>query len=152
MKPIATSLTLALVLLAASTGLGQIRVQGGNVTLAITTGIPGPVPPSVSSSTTTLRWSQERVTTKVTIATRCPGQKFTLRVLATGVSGGGTPAPEATLQDGMLATDFVLDIPPRRPNNGSCTVRYTAVAPFEQGNSTELGDDVHTVTYTLVAQ
>ena len=149
MKP---ALMLGVLLLAAPMALGQVRVQGGNVTLAITAAPPGPDPPTASSSSTTLRWSQERVETKITIATLCPGQKFTLRALATGISGGGMPAPEVTLQDGMLAVDFVLDIPPRKPNNGSCTVRYTAVASFEQGNSTELGDDVHTVTYTIVAQ
>jgi len=130
----------------------QLRVQGGNVTISITAGIPGPIPPSATVSTTGLRWRQETVDTKITISTICPGQKFTLRAVATGITGGGTPAPEVTLQEGMPATDFIVDIPPRKPNNGRCTVQYTAVATFEQGNSLELGDDLHTITYTLVAQ
>lgn len=152
MKTLAGILVVAAALSCSSAAFAQVRVQGGNVTLTVSTGTPGGDPLPVSISTTTLRWSQERVITKITVSTVCPGQKFTLRTVATGIGGGGNAAPEVTLQNGMLATDFVTDIPARRPNNGSCTVRYTASATFEQGNSSDLGDDVHTVTYTITAQ
>lgn len=130
----------------------QLRIQGGNVTITVSSGLPGPIPPSATVSTTGLRWRQETEGTKITIATICPGQKFTLRAVATGISGGGSPAPEVTLQEGMPATDFIVAIPPRKPNNGRCTIQYTAEARFEQGNSMELGDDIHTVIYTIVAE
>lgn len=152
MKTIAGILLVLAALSLSSASVAQVRIQGGNVTLTVSTGTPGGDPTPATVSTNTLRWSQERVITKITVSTICPGQKFTLRVVASGIGGGGTAAPEVSLQNGMLATDFVTDIPPRRPNNGSCTVRYTATATFEQGNSTELGDDIHTVTYTITAQ
>lgn len=150
-------MTRSLIILAALTcvplsATAQLRIQGGNVTLSVSTGLPGPVPPSATVSTTSLRWRQETVNTKITIATICPGQKFTLRAVATGITGGGIPAPEVMLQEGMPAADFIVAIPSRKPNNGRCTIQYTAEASFEQGNSMELGDDIHTVIYTIVAE
>jgi len=72
-------------------------------------------------------------------------------VVATNVSSG-VAAPQVTLSNGMLATDIIRSIPTGGTLNKSCTLRYTASATFAQGNSTELGTDVHTVTYTLMAQ
>ncbi|HTY57623.1 MAG TPA: hypothetical protein VMF59_02360, partial [Bacteroidota bacterium] len=88
---------------------------------------------------------------KITVAASCPGQRFSLSVLATNLTYG-VAAPQVTLFNGMLATDFVKSIPTGNPLNKTCTLQYTASSTFAQGNSTELGNDVYTVTYTLVAQ
>lgn len=128
----------------------QISITG-NPVLSITTALPGQEPTAVTDATSTLRYRRQSVVTKITVSTSCPGQRFTLKVLATNVSGG-TAAPEVTLTDGMVATDFVTGIPRTGALNKSCRPRYTASATFEQGNSAELGSDIHTVTYTLLAQ
>jgi hypothetical protein len=87
----------------------------------------------------------------VTVSTVCPGQSFTLSVLATGVTLG-TPAPEVTLVTGMPPMDFITGIVPGFLNQGVATLRYTASSTFQQGHSIDFGNDVHVVTYTLVAQ
>ena len=89
--------------------------------------------------------------TKITVSTSCPGQRFTLTVLATNLTYG-VAAPQVTLFNGMPATNFVLNIPTGNPVHKTCTHQYTASATFAQGNSAELGNDVHAITYTLVAQ
>ncbi|HWP81390.1 MAG TPA: hypothetical protein VNN76_01925 [Bacteroidota bacterium] len=130
----------------------EIRVQGGNPILTITAGVPGGQPIAVTNSTTSIRYRRQTgLTTKITVQTVCPGQKFNLQVVAINVTAG-TPAPAVTLTTGMLATNLITNIPPRPPTNESCTLVYTASSTFAQGNSVELGDDVHTVVYTLIAQ
>lgn len=129
-----------------------IDVQGGNPILTISTGIAGGEPTSVTNSTTTIAYQRQGgITTKITVQTLCPGQKFNLQVVAINVTSG-TPAPAVALTNGMLAVDFITNIPRRPPINASCTLVYTASSTFAQGNSAELGDDVHTVVYTLIAQ
>ncbi len=133
-------------------GRAQVQVQSGPVLLSITTAVPGEEPAAVSNSTTRVRFRRQAVITKLTILTSCPNQHFTLRALAIGVTGG-IAAPEVQLVNGMPATDLVIDIPSSGANWKQCSVRYTTSATFSQGNSVELGgDDIHTVTYTLVAQ
>lgn len=137
---------------AAEVAVGQITVNGGNITLAVTAALAGSEPTPVTNTVTTVRYQKQNVVTKITVATICPGQKFNLRVTATAV-GGGTPAPQVTLVNGMLATDFITGIPPRPPGGFlTASLQYVASSTFAQGNSAELGDDVHTVTYTLIAQ
>lgn len=125
----------------------------GNVAVTITTGIPNGQPVPVQDVTSRLRYRRQTVVTKITVATSCPAQHFALSVLATAISHG-TAAPEVTLTNGMPETDFIRDIPARAGGSpqADCTLRYTASATFAQGNSVELGPDVHTVRYTLIAQ
>jgi hypothetical protein len=52
----------------------------------------------------------------------------------------------------MLATNLITNIPAGFFNFATATLNYQASATFAQGNSAELGDDVHTVTYTITAQ
>ncbi len=129
----------------------QLKVNGGNPTLTVTTGIAGGTLVDVQNTTCSLRYRRQARICKITVQTSCPGQKFSLRVLATSVSDG-VAAPEVTLVDGNPAIDIVTNIPNSGFNNGSCNLRYTVSATFAQGNSTELGNDVHTITYTLQAQ
>jgi hypothetical protein len=129
----------------------QISVQGGNPLMSVTTGTAGAQPVSVTNTATSLRWRRQAVITKITVSTSCPGQRFSLAVLATNLTYG-VAAPQVTLLNGKPATDFVLNIPTNGSLNKTCTLQYTASATFAQGNSTELGNDVHAITYTLVAQ
>lgn len=125
----------------------------GNVTMTITTGIPNGQTVPVQDATSRLRFRRQTVITKITVATSCPAQHFGLSVRATALTHG-TAAPEVTLTNGMPETDFVTDIPARAGGSpqAECTPNYTASATFAQGNSVELGPDVHTVRYTLIAQ
>jgi len=129
----------------------DLRIQGTNPTLTITAGNPGGALIPVVNSSSTLRYKQAGVPTKITVQTVCPGQRFYLSVEAIAV-GDGTPAPVVTLSNGMLPTDFITNIGAGSKKNFQSDLQYTASASFSQGNSTELGDDIHTVTYTLVAQ
>ncbi len=141
---------LAVVLCAIQPAAAQISLQGGNPTLTITTGVAGGQPIAVVDASARVRYREQAVVSKITIQTICPGQRFSLKALAIAPDVG-TPAPEASLTDGMLAVDFITSIPSGNRNRRA-DIQYTASATFAQGNSTELGDDVHTVVYTHIAQ
>ena len=142
----------AMLLVGASVGHAQISVQGGNQVLTISTALPGSEPIAVTNTSAQIRYSRQTYITKVTVYTTCPGQHFNLTVVAVS-PGDGVAAPTVTLQDGLPAADFITDIPAKPPGgNKTATLQYTASSTFAQGNSAELGDDVHTVTYTLTAQ
>ena len=125
----------------------QISVRGGNPTLSITTGFPGSEPIPVVNVATSLRYRRQARIAKITVTTSCPGQRFTLKVLATGIDQG-VAAPEVTLLHGMLNTDVITNIPSSGFTWANATLQYTASATFADGD----GNDVHTVTYTLSAQ
>lgn len=135
----------------------DVRAQNinivGNVTLTISTGIPGGQPLPVQDAGARLRFRRQAVVTKITVVTVCPNQHYSLWVVATGLTHG-IAAPEVLLIDGMPETDFVTDIPARVGGSpqAECVLQYTASATYAQGNSLELGPDVHTVRYTLIAQ
>ncbi|MEP0821648.1 MAG: hypothetical protein HRF44_02245 [Ignavibacterium sp.] len=128
-----------------------LRILGGNVTLSITTGLAGAEPLPVQNTASRLRYRRSFTVQKITVTSNCPGQNFSLTVVATNVTAG-TASPQVTLSDGMPPIDFITNIPSGFFTNATATLNYTAWATFAQGNSTELGDDVHTVTYTISAQ
>jgi hypothetical protein len=131
---------------------GIITVRGGNITMNITTGAAGSQPVAVTNTTTTLRYWRQAKIAKITVTTSCPTQAFNLQVVATGVTYG-VAAPAVSLTSGMLAVDFITNIPSAGVwVNTTPTLQYTASATFAQGNSAELGNDLHTLTYTLVVQ
>lgn len=144
-------ITLTVILGGPSVVAQPIQVTGGNLSLSITTALAGQQPGSITNTTAGLRYRKQTLPTKITVSTICPGQRFNLAVVATSATGG-TPAPQVNLVNGMAATDFITGIPRTGANIKTCILRYTASARFDQGNSTELGNDVHTVTYTLVSQ
>lgn len=119
--------------------------------MTINTALPGQQPLPIGNTSTGMLFITGAATRKISVATICPGQHFTLSVLATNPSIG-IAAPEVQLTDGMLGLDFITEIPPGLPFLGFSTLQYTASATFEQGNSLELGDDLHTVTYTITDQ
>lgn len=136
----------------ATAQVGTIRINGGNLTMNITTGAAGSQPVADVDVTRTLQYWRKAAIAKVTVRTSCPTQAFTLNVLATGVVRG-VAAPQVTLTDGMLAVDFITSIPSAAGwTSATITLQYTASATFAQGNSAEEGNDVHTVTYTLQVQ
>ena len=135
-----------------SAASAQLTLRGtANPNISITTGIAGGTMNSVVNTTSSIRYNKQSVITKITVKTSCPSQSFGLQVVATGVTKG-VAAPAVSLIDGMLAVDFITSIPNSGFTNATPTLQYTASATFAQGNSAELGNDVHTVTYTLQAQ
>jgi len=130
------------------------QISGGDQLMTVTTAVIGSEPVAVTNTLTTLTYSRvSGQLSKITVTTVCLGQHFTLRVLATGTLTNGTAAPQVTLTNGMAATDFIRDIlKTGQKDNNTATLQYTASSTFAQGNSAELGDDVHTVSYTIVAQ
>lgn len=127
----------------------QVTLLGGNQLMSITSGIAGGEPASVVNSSCTLRFRRHAQAQRITVSTSCPGQRFTLQVQAINATIG-VPAPAVTLVDGAPAVNLLTNIP-AGGGNGRCTLQYTASATFAQGNSVELGTDVHTVTYTILA-
>ena len=129
----------------------SMRVNGGNVTMTITTGTAGGQLLNVVNTTTSLAYQKQNVLSKITVRTVCLGQSFNLIVAATNVTAG-VAAPAVTLMNGSPAIDFIRDIPKTGAKNATCLLQYTASATFAQGNSTELNNDVHTVTFTIQSQ
>ncbi len=130
----------------------QLTLRGtANPTINITTGIAGGSMVSVVNVSSSIRYSRQALISKITVRTSCPSQSFHLSVVATGVTRG-VAAPQVDLTDGMLAVDFITDIPSAGFTTSTPTLSYTASASFSDGNSAEMGNDVHTVTYTLQAQ
>lgn len=129
----------------------SLSINGGNITLRISSGMAGGDLIDDVNTTVTLAYQRQSALSKITVRTSCIGQSFDLEVLATNVTAG-TASPAVMLQNGSPAIDFIRDIAKNGPKNQSCWVRYTASATFAQGNSTELGQDNHTVTYTIQSQ
>jgi hypothetical protein len=128
-----------------------IRVNGGNQTMTISAGTAGGQPLSVLNTTCTLAYKKQSRISKITVSTSCPGQSFNLSVVATNVTKGNA-APQVALANGNPAMDLVTNIPATGSANATCTLQFTASATFSQSNSTEVGNDVHTITYTIQVQ
>jgi len=119
--------------------------------MTITTGIAGGQLSNIVNTVTALQYQKQKKLSKITVATACTGQRFNLQVVATSPTRG-TAQPAVILINGNPAVDFIRDIPRTGATSATCTLQYTASATFAQGNSTELGNDIHTVTYTIQAQ
>jgi len=131
---------------------------GGPLLLTISSAVAGSQPAGISDSSTELFWDADfGVTSKMTVSTSVLNQSFRLFITLTVTSWAngtaGTPQPEIELTDGMLDTDILRDIPPASPQRqGFGTLTYRASSLVSDGNSTENGDDLHTITFTIVAQ
>ena len=113
-------------------GQPLVTVRGGDLLMSITGGIPGGQPFPVVNTTARLDYRRTNIVTRITVASSCPGQKFSLKVLATGVTVG-IPAPEVTLTNGMPAANFITNIPVGPSALVRCGLRYTASSTFSQG-------------------
>ncbi len=150
--PLSLGAAFSLLILSFSVGRAQaIQLAGGNQTLTIVSGVAGGQPVSVVNTSCSLAYQRQAVLSKITVATTCPGQKFNLSVVATSVTKG-TAAPQVSLVNGSPALDLITSIARTGTPSATCTLQYTASATFSQGNSSELGVDVHTITYTIQAQ
>lgn len=144
--------------LAASAQSLTFSSGGGPLSLTVTSATAGSEPDDVSDATTELTWNGDSgVTGKITVSTVCPSQSFSLYVTLSVTSWGsgttGTEQSEVQLTDGMSDADLFRDIPTSAPGReGVATLTYRASSTVAQGNSADNGDDVHTVTYTIVAQ
>ncbi len=100
---------------------------------------------SITDQSSSLRWTQVRTASKITVNTVSPGQAFELYVSADRPRGGDAVG-EITLRDGDPDQDFILDVGVRRA--GHATLAYRAATRAEYG----FGQEVHTVTYTITIQ
>ena len=114
-----------------------------NITLTISTATAGSEPDPVTDETCGLLWTTNETGKKITVETDLNQQDFTLKVVATSVTGGIAASEVNFSVVGTTATDFVTSI---SETVGSCTLKYTASATAAQGT----GSDVHTITYTIL--
>jgi hypothetical protein len=122
--------------------INELALTGGNITLTINTATAGSEPTDDTDATCTLAWTTNEASKKVTVVSSLAAPTYTLKVEATGVTGG-TAAAQLTLTN--AAQDFVTAV---ATTTGGCTLSYTAQATAAQGT----GSDVHTtVTYTVTA-
>jgi hypothetical protein len=131
----------------AFSGLDAQTLSGtATPSITINAAVAGSEPTAKSNTGSKLTYSGKTFISKITVSTVCPSQKFDLSVVATGnFTGHGTPLT-VTLLNGMLAADFITNIPVNALSN-TATLQYTCAPQFADGT----GTDTHTVTYTQVA-
>ena len=131
---------------------------GGTIALMVQSASAGSEPTDATDSSTEIYWDANfGLATKITVSTIAPGQSFRLylrlSVPSQGAGGQGIMQPEIQLLDGMFDMDLFTDIPSTLPGRqGFGTLIYRAAATVAEGNSNEHLDDVHLVTFTLLAQ
>jgi hypothetical protein len=132
----------------ASSGLDAQTLSGtATPSITINAAVAGSEPTAKSNSGSKSTYSGKTYISKITVSTVCPSQKFDLSVIATGTfTGHGTPL-SVTLVNGMLAADFITNIPVNALSN-TASLQYTCAPQFADGT----GTDTHTVTYTQVLQ
>ena len=124
----------------------SLKVQGGDVTLSISSATAGQDPdPVVDQITSNLRYSKGIAdpTLKITVATDLGSPVLVLKVEAINV-GDGSATGEIVL--GTTAQDLVTGV--TAESFAYCDLKYSSVALASDGVVT----DAHTVTYTMVAQ
>ena len=131
----------------------QMTMTGGNPLLTVTSGTIAGGIIEVSNSTTVLQYKRVSKKTKITAQASCPNQKFNLSVEAVSTTDGSSAGP-VILTNGMAATDMIVNIPltDKATPFRTATLLFRATSTFAQGNSTELGNDTFTITYTQTAQ
>ena len=120
--------------------INEIAITGGSVTLTINSATAGVDPNNDVDATTGLLWTSNQTGKKATIQSDLAGPNFTLKAVATGVTGGSA-ASEVTIS--TTAQDFITGI---ATTTGSGAIQYTAVATSAEGT----GSDIHTITITIV--
>jgi hypothetical protein len=122
----------------------SVQVTGGSVNLNISGAnvIAGQDQMSVSDQSTSLLWGTNSSLRKISVNTNLAAPRYTLNLLAMNPTAG-TAAPEVTLT--AASRDLLLNI---GRSSGSSTLRYTGTALASQGT----GNDVHVITFTVLAQ
>ncbi len=121
--------------------INELAITGGNIELIISTATAGSEPNADTVATCTMAWTTTDTTKKITAATNLESPTYTLQVTAISVTGGSATAP-VTLS--TTPTNFVTGV---AETTGGCTLSYVASTTASLGK----GQDVHTVTYTIVA-
>lgn len=119
--------------------INELAITGGDITLTINTATAGSEPTDDTDVTTSVAWTTNEASKKITVATDLAAPTFTLTVNATAVTGGTS---EGAITLSTTPTDYVTGI---STTVGGCTSTYTASATAAQG----AGSDVHVVTFTL---
>ncbi len=122
-----------------------LTVRGGNVVLSFVSAMAGQEPdPLVNQVAAALKYRKGRADPpqKITVETNIGSPLFTLKVEAVNVRNGISTG-ELTLA--TTAQDLIANI--SQNGSRSCDLRYTLVALVSDGT----GTDVHTVTYTMIA-
>ena len=115
---------------------------GGDLTINITSvSDPGSELDDAQSTDRGLEWTTNEATKKITVQTDVAYATYTLKALATTISGGGSAAAEVTFSD-TDAHDFVTGV---GFEIGGCTIRYTASATASAGT----GSETNQITYTI---
>jgi hypothetical protein len=115
---------------------------GGDLTINITSASdPGAEPDDAQSTDRGLEWTTNETSKKITVQSDAAYTTFTLKALATSITGSGSAAAEVTFAD-TDAHDFITGI---ATETGSCTIRYTASAEASAG----AGNETHQITYTI---
>ncbi|MBU0690939.1 hypothetical protein KKC97_09225 [bacterium] len=123
--------------------INEMAVSGGDIGLTINSATAGAQPDDDTDATTGLAWTTNEATKKITAETDNAAPTYTLKVLASAVTGGGAAAAQVTLS--TTPGDYVTGI---GETIGTCTNTYTASATAAQGT----GADVHNVTFTITAE
>ncbi|MGD0337199.1 MAG: hypothetical protein ABSB78_00260 [Bacteroidota bacterium] len=121
-------------------------------TLTITTGSSIAQPSSVPNTTCILTYRPPAgYTYRITVQTNLATPKYTLTVTTTNPTRG-TSAGTVSLSDGSTAAkNFITGITRQGTTRFTATLTYVASAKYSQGNTAELGNDSHTVTYTFLS-
>ncbi len=125
-----------------------LTILGTAPTLTIITGTSQTQPVNATNSGCSLRYRQNVNNNlwRITVQTNLVNPHFTLSVYASNVTRG-VAAGTVTFTD-TNAHDFITGIT-RSGTNATATINYTASTLYSKGNSIELGNDRHRITYTL---
>ena len=78
--------------------INEVAITGGDITLTINSANAGSQPNDATNATCHLEWTTNEANKKITVQSDQAAPTFTLKVLATGVSGG-TAAPQVTVSN-----------------------------------------------------
>jgi len=126
--------------------IAVVGVSSGVVSLNITGAgvVAGASQMTVTDQSTTLSWSANTSTAKISVNTSLSSPKFTLQVQAVSVTGvpsaAGISAPNVTLS--TTSQDFMTGVGLKR---GTCNLLYTGIALASAGD----GSESHTITFTI---
>ncbi|HLF19874.1 MAG TPA: hypothetical protein VI704_03705 [Bacteroidota bacterium] len=125
--------------------LNKIDLVGGSVMLVINNVDPKDLHtlPSANAKTT-LVWTSNGESKKITVATNGTSPKYSLRVAAENITPRSeVAASEVTFSD-YSTHDLIVGV---SKSSGRCVIRFTTVTSVEQGT----GLDMHVITFTITS-
>lgn len=123
--------------------INELALAGGNITLTVDTATAGSEPDAATDNTTSLDWTSNEASRKITAESGANPSGATLSVTGTVDTGTGSSAGAVSLstvaQD--LVTGFGQEV-------GGASLDYSASATAADGTSST----TYTITYTLTAE